>query len=170
MENKKVIEISISEAREMYEQGGLARTIAMSAYQEDELKNYLPKSWEEFCEICSINEGSCYIASDSMIKKYEFAGSKRNPEKDRNLCTDKESAEQHLALMQLHQLRDYYRGKWKPDYNKTSTKYCIVNRTGALIVRESINFSHFLTFPDEQMATTFMNCFSGLIYKAGDLI
>lgn len=170
MENKKTIEISISEAREMYEQGGFARTIAMSAYQEDELKKRLPKSWEEFCEICSINEGNCYITSDSMIKKYEFPGNKRTPNIDRNLFNDKESAEQHLALMQLHQLRDYYRGAWKPDYNKTSTKYCIVNRTGTLIVRDIINFSHFLTFPDEQMARTFMNCFCGLIYKAGDLI
>ena len=169
MENKKTIEISISEAREMYEQGGLARTIAMSAYQEDELKNYLPKSWEEFCEICRINEGICYIAADSSIIKCNSIN-KIDPSEDRNLCTDLESAEQHLALLQLHKLRDYYRGTWKPDYNKTSTKYCIVNRTGALIVRDCINFSHFLTFPDEQMATTFMNCFSDLIYKAGDLI
>lgn len=170
MENKKVIEISISEARGMYEQGGLARTIAMSYYQEDELKNYLPKSWEEFCEICSINEGICYIAADSSIINCNSI-KKIDPSEDMNLCTDKESAEQHLALLQLHKLRDYYRGTWKPDFGKSrDIKYCIINNAGMLMVRECINFSRFLTFPDEQMATTFMNCFSDLIYKAGDLI
>ena len=82
-------------------------------FVDDEMTE-LPKSWEEFCENNNVHIGEAYIDSCSIISELLI-------EKDRskfykNTLPDEALAEQHLALMQLHQLRDCYRQGWKPDW------------------------------------------------------
>ena len=71
-----------------------------------------PKTWEEFCEIYPTQKGEAYINSCSCVLEISEV---RNRGFKNNL-PDRKSAEAHLALMQLHQLRDYYRQGWKIIY------------------------------------------------------
>lgn len=91
---------------------------------------------------------------------------------DRNLLPSKEAVEQHLALMQLHQLRDCYRQGWIPDFsNSYIYKYCIhkIGKDGIKIFEHS-TYNCFLSFQTEELAKEFLNNFRDLIVKAGDLI
>ena len=79
----------------------------------------------------------------------------------------KKAAEQHLALMQLHQLRDCYRQGWKPDWSDDKNKYCVIHN-GVYIINTCTKA--FLSFQSRKIAEKFVNNFSDLIKKAGELI
>ena len=136
----------------------------------EDLKPNLPKTWGEFCEQNEVKDGEYYIGSlsdlvDVMAENY----SHRRKNCDRNLLPNKKAAEQHLALMQLHQLRDCYRQGWIPTLNKTS--FGIIRRIeGDLEVEKFIFSSRFLSFQYEKIAKDFLNNFRDLIEQAGDLI
>ena len=82
----------------------------------------------------------------------------------------------HLALMQLHQLRDCYRQGWIPDWSDCENKYCIIydsiycntNYNHSIAVHTHTN--EFLTFQSREIAQEFLNNFKDLIEQAGDLI
>jgi len=82
----------------------------------------------------------------------------------------------HLALMQLHQLRDCYRQSWTPDWKNSSKKYSItrvydfIDNKIKLKIDEYIHTTLFLTFPTLEIAREFLNNFKDLIEQAGDLI
>ena len=79
------------------------------------------------------------------------------------------ATEQHLALMQLHQLRDCYRQGWVPTLNKTS--FGIIRRVGGDLGTDRFMYSsRFLSFQSEEIAEEFLNNFRDLIEQAGDLI
>ena len=136
----------------------------------EDLKPNLPKTWGEFCEQNEVKDGEYYIGSlsdlvDVMAENY----SHRRKNCDRNLLPNKQAAEQHLALMQLHQLRDCYRQGWIPTLNKTS--FGIIRRIeGDLEVEKFVFSSRFLSFQYEKIAKDFLNNFRDLIEQAGDLI
>ena len=75
--------------------------------------------------------------------------------------------------MQLHQLRDCYRQGWEPDWlDYKSKKYCIVydgNICNHVIVITTCT-RVFLSFQSKEIAEKFVNNFSDLIKKAGELI
>ena len=73
----------------------------------------LPETWEEFCELYSIKGWEHFIDSDSLVLRAEKG--KRLYKCDRNVLPSAEAAKAHLALMQLHQLRDCYLEVWVPD-------------------------------------------------------
>ena len=101
----------------------------------------LPKTWEEFCETYK----STYI----LPSKY--------------------AAKQHLALMQLHQLRDCYRQGWIPDWD--DEKFIItVNYKEFYSVGKCIKTKEFLAFQSREIAEEFLTNFRDLIEQAGDLI
>ena len=88
----------------------------------------LPKTWEEFCKQNGVREGEYYIGSQSdVVEVFVCNYFHRRKTIDRNILPNKQAAEQHLALMQLHQLRDCYRQGWVPNYTSTSNKFCIVH-------------------------------------------
>ena len=142
----------------------------------EDIKPQLPKTWEEFCKQNVIRDGEHYIDSFSDIVKKTSIGTMRNCSSDRNILPNKQAAEAHLALMQLHQLRDCYRQGWIPDLADKSIKYCIKGH-GNLYTR-SINYrivnlsciSDFLLFPTRELAQEFLTNFRELIEQAGDLI
>ena len=142
--SERVIKLSLEKAKEFYNKGGEFRDLALSAYTEEELtKTELPKTWEEFCKQNKTNENEYYLDNLSCIVKTEI--DERHKCSDRNILPNKEAAEAHLALMQLHQLRDCYRQGWIPTLNKTS--FGIIRRVeGDLEVEKFVFSSRFLSF------------------------
>lgn len=137
------------------------------------IKTKLPKTWEEFCEQTLVTKDECYIASNSTIINYRAICSSYNRilDNDRNLLPTKEDAEAHLALIQLHRLRDVYRQGWTPDWNAgTISKYCIVFNAGSLEIREFSCTPHFLAFQSKEIAQEFLDNFKDLLDKAKELI
>ena len=135
----------------------------------------LPKTWGEFCKIKKLIDCEAYIDSNSKCigidKSFTSGGWERNYYKDRNILPSNKAAEQHLALMQLHQLRDCYRNGWKPDWKDSEyKKYVIQSSEGEYYVDDYYNISTFLAFQDEITANEFLINFRKLIEQAGDLI
>ena len=140
----------------------------------EDIKPQLPKTWEEFCEQNKIKKGEYYLDASSGI--VEFLNNGRNIYTDRNVLPNKQAAEQHLALMQLHQLRDCYRQGWIPNLIEGSRKYCIAGYYSSITksikyqVVDSTYASNFLSFPTNELAEEFLTNFYELIEQAGDLI
>ena len=141
----------------------------------EDIKPQLPKTWEEFCEQNRVKKGECYLRSSFTVMP-EIVGWKRDSYSDKNILPSKQAAEQHLALMQLHQLRDCYRQGWIPDWSDCENKYCIIydsvycntNYNHSIAVHTHTN--EFLTFQSREIAQEFLNNFKDLIEQAGDLI
>ena len=165
---ERTIKLTLEKAKEFYKKGGEFRELALSAFTEEELtKVELPKTWEEFCSQFNIHR-EYYIETDSNI--YEDNNNGRSPLFDKNMLPSKEAAEAHLALMQLHQLRDCYRQGWNPSYLYDEKKYNINNDAGLLEIRCSNIRVSFLSFQTREIAEQFLNNFKELIIQAGDLI
>lgn len=128
----------------------------------------LPETWEEFCKLYPIKEIERYIGLDSNIISN---GGDRAVYSDRNMLPSEEAASAHLALMQLHQLRDCYRQGWIPDWNDSkSEKYCIQSMDKGYAIFEYCTSRTFLSFQSKEIAEKFLKNFKDLIEQAGDLI
>lgn len=135
----------------------------------EDIEPQLPKTWEEFCKNYPIKKGECFIDASSNI--LETAWTSRHIYGDRNKLNIK-AAEQHLALMQLHQLRDCYRQGWEPNLiNPKEDVWAITWAIDAPEVEHLIPCdSRFLSFNSKELAEQFLNNFRDLIEQAGDLI
>ena len=128
----------------------------------------LPRTWEEFCEQNEVKKTEYYLDDYSSIE--ETVTCKRNKISDKNLLPNRQAAEQHLALMQLHQLRDCYRQGWVPDLADGSTKYCIeryYNSDTRSIKHKVVSLSRtstFLSFPTNKLAEEFLTNFHDIVY------
>lgn len=136
-----------------------------------EKKKELPKTWEKFCEDNPRKKNEAYFDLCSKIciitQDYEY----RDKYTDKNLLPSKQAAEAHLALMQLHQLRDAWREGWVPDWKDgNQKKYVIAYDKGEFEIWQYRTVSRFLAFQDEKRADEFKDCFIDLIKQAGDLI
>ena len=138
----------------------------------EDIKSQLPKTWEEFCNNYPVKKGECFINNSSNISRPYCTG--RGKYSDKNILPSKRAAEQHLALMQLHQLRDCYRQGWIPDWEDDSYKYSIVytihNKIGKYSIGWCCNTPYFLSFPTRELAEEFLTNFYKLVEQAGDLI
>ena len=137
----------------------------------EDIKPKLPKTWEEFCKQNKVKDGEYYIGIlsdlvDVMAENY----SHRRKNCDRNLLPNKKAAEQHLALMQLHQLRDCYRQGWMPNLTIPKSNFAIFYMKGKYSVEEFMYSSEFLSFQSKEIAQEFLTNFRELIEQAGDLI
>lgn len=135
----------------------------------EDIKPELPKSWEEFCEKYPEVQKEYYI--DNSSETAVCYKENRHVSFDRNFLPTKEAAEAHLALMQLHQLRDCYRQGWVPDWEDAAeNKWCIIKQFGKNNVVSFVSNGFFLAFPKKEVAEEFLRNFESLIKKAGDLI
>ena len=134
----------------------------------EDIKPQFPKTWEEFCKQNEVKKNEYYLDTSSCI--IVISDSKRYSGSDRNLLPSKEAAEAHLALMQLHQLRDCYREGWEPDWNNDCNKYIIVKNRDKYVVFGGNWTNQFLSFQDRERAEEFLTNFRELIEQAGDLI
>lgn len=169
---ERAIMLSLEKAKEFYAKGGEFRDLALGAYTEEELtKKELPKTWEEFCRTHDIMPTEAYIDGRTSTTRHFAARGHRDIIEDRNMLPSMGAAEAHLALMQLHQLRDCYRQGWVPDDSDYKTpKFYIYIDCAGISVGTLYCESRFLTFQDEKTAFKFAERFPDLIKKAGDLI
>ena len=134
----------------------------------EDIKPQLPKTWKEFCNQNALKLDEFCISNTSYLTEVNI--DERNEIYDRNVLPNKQAAEQHLALIQLHQLRDCYRQGWKPDCSDDSKKWCIIKYYN----KPSIDFYYgrieFLSFQTKELAEEFLSNFRDLIEQAGDLI
>lgn len=161
MKEERNITLTLEKAKEWYKKGGELKEIALQAFSEKEL-NPLPKSWEEFAE--NNARMGYYISADGKPLMCASSGKLSSP----HVCPSKKSAEAHLAMIQLEQLRNCWRQGWKPEYH--STNYAIKRSNNEIHVIQAYSVSAFLSFPTKEMAEDFLACFRDLIEKAGDLI
>ena len=134
----------------------------------EDIKPQFPKTWEEFCEQNMIKKSEYYLDPSSCV--LELWDDKRDISSDRNVLPTRQAAEAHLALMQLHQLRDCYREGWEPNWNNDCNKYIIVKNRDKYVVFGGSWTNQFLSFQDRERAEEFLINFRELIEKAGDLI
>ena len=125
---------------------------------------HLPKTWEEYCKNNPINNGEVAMTTGGNISSL-IAGRVRLSYDDRYSLSNLSAAEAHRALIQIHQLRDCYRGSIDPSLYRYSI---IRNLANNLIVIQDT--TRFLSFPTKERANEFLNNFRDLIEEAGDLI
>ena len=113
-----------------------------------------PKTWEEYCKLTK-GSYSNYASTTNMVNKDRHTGAY-------NEFTTKERAEQFVALGKLLQLRDY----WVKGYDTFS--YVVWSNS-----RSMVSVCHWcgvnpypLTFPTQEMAEEFKECFEDLIKQA----
>ena len=136
----------------------------------EDIKPRLPKTWDEFCEQNLIKRGEYFLNSFSTSEQ-GTCETIRHKDSDRNILPNKQATEQHLVLMQLHQLRDCYRQGWVPNWKDfESNKYCIIFIDYKYVIVLHNTASSFLSFQSREIAEEFLNNFKDLIEQAGDLI
>ena len=136
----------------------------------EDIKHKLPKTWEEFCENNPIKEGGVTITTWSTMSKLK-PNRKRISNMDKCALPNVSAAKAHLALMQLHQLRDCYRQGWEPNWKDNYyNKYVIVKDRDKYNISVNNWTSRFLAFQDRKRAEEFLTNFRELIEQAGDLI
>lgn len=167
MKEERNITLTLDKAKEWYKKGGELKEVALQAYSEEELsKDELPKTFEEFCEKYPVKKGECYLSSNDsiIICKYD---------KERtciNWIPSEKSAGAHLALIQLEQLRDCYRGLFITVIGMPV--WCIIRHKGRLVITQRIWGTNetFLSFQSHEVAEEYLKNFEPLIKQAGDLI
>lgn len=127
------------------------------------VKKQLPKSWEELKTI----EGY-FVTHDSTI--YE-AALQSTDHYQRNIFVTEAQARASIALAQLSQLRQVYRGGWKPDWCDINPKYVII-QCGNRITTHTYysNSSNFLSFQYPEIRDLFLENFKDLIEQASPLL
>ena len=134
-------------------------------------KNKLPVTWEEYCKQYYDSKLEFYITNCSRIDQTSPDKGPRRELEDKNLLSAKKDAEAHLALIQLHRLRDVYRQGWKPDWsNYDETKYCIYGWSNTIDIDIFSSDHCILAFKTEELRDEFLKNFKDLIEKAKYLI
>ena len=172
------LEVSIVTARKWYKSSTEElKELALQLFPEKELKgDTLPTTWEEWLKDYTIADGDEKYYINDLSKIEYFSYSEVNGcEEYKNTLNTREDAEAHLALMQLHVLRDCYRDSyqkgWKPDWRDfNQVKYCMTYIGERLEVDAKHATARFLSFPTEELAEAFAENFRHLIEKAKDLI
>lgn len=127
----------------------------------------LPKSWAEYAQKINATGNDHYIDSDGKIVRAYLINKTARP---CNVLPSERAAKAHLALMQLHQLRDCYRCGWVPDWSTADDKWVISYFMGDIVVDKSKYSNCFLSFKTEAVANEFLQNFRDLIEQSGDLI
>ena len=157
---KRTIEIEVPEGKKAVWKDGRVLFI--------DKQPKLPKTWEEYCIATTFYKDEYFVGTNAGIIPYKKS-SGRHLDYDRNLLATKEDAKAHLALIQLHRLRDCYRQGWIPTADKVS--FGIARRLdGSLYIDRNMYSSRFLSFQSKEIAEEFLNNFRDLIEQARDLI
>ena len=140
-------------------------------WSDGRIRMKLPKTWEEFCEVCPPKKREYYIDSTSSICTVFNGGiMKRNPKVDKNQLPNRETAEAILALCQLIQLRDCYNDGWKPDWKANDAKYTIHVTNEEITTTPTWGTSMILAFKSEGLRDQFLKNFRDLIEIAKPLL
>ena len=132
-----------------------------------------PKSWKAFCENFLLGKEEYYIDSEGEIRPAPiFDNVKRREYEDRNLCVSIEEAQAFLALIQLRQLRKAWVGDWEQPNSNTETAAILysVNTQEVMVHYSNFWASNVLSFPTEEIAQEFLDCFRDLCETAKCLL
>lgn len=133
-------------------------------------KDDKPRSWEEFCEKYPRTKDEYFICDDSAIDQVYNTIDPRHAIDDKNICTSKEEAEAFLALMQLRQLRKAWVGNWKQTIGWCAIIAYNLDKQSLEVGYSNYYWNYALSFPTQEMADEFMNCFKDLCEKAKILL
>ena len=170
---KRNIKLDIKTAKEWFKcSDETLKKLALQAYKEEELEDGLPNTWEELCEKTKIHKGEHLLGGYwgySNITRASL-GTYGQISHDRNFFPSEKSAEAHLALSKLEQLRDCYRNGWEPDWEDDEKKFTIYYFKNEIEKGKSFNVSRFLSFQTRGLRDKFFDNFKDLIETAKDLI
>lgn len=145
-------------------------------------KDTKPRSWKEYCQLQKeSNAVGYFIDSYCGISEAEWSTFWIETNEWRSTIPSKELAEAFLAMMQLMSLRQEWIHKysleigltkdWEPDWkNSDETKYCLIQLEDVIKIYKYNTENHTLSFPTEEMAEDFVNCFKDLLNVARPLI
>lgn len=144
----------------------------------EDIKPQLPKTWKEFCNTHPIVNTEYFIGITSTTGAYmpkTEVTRRRDIDCDRHLLESEDDVVAHVALVQLHRLRDCYRQGWTPYWNSLQNKWFIhhiysANGEDYYSVENVVSRVEFLSFQSEEIAEKFLFNFRDLIIQAGDLI
>ena len=116
-----------------------------------------PKTWEEYCSL--MKGKTMYYTNCNTITVSGFSDA-------HDKFVNKKRAEQFIALGKLLQLRDYWvkRSKFKDAVG------IFTWNEGAIVTHECDINDFAITFPTQEMADKFINCFRDLIINASPLV
>lgn len=137
---------------------------------KEEKKQAPPRSWEEFCERCSVKDGESYIMP--IVDKVFTADANYDGKRlGRTWCVSKKEAEAFLALMQLRQLRKAWIGDWEQT-SDSSIGYILYDIKANRLTTGFGKICCFITlsFPSCEMAEDFLSCFRDLCETAKILL
>jgi hypothetical protein len=116
-----------------------------------------PKTWEDYCSL--MKGKTVYYTNCNHIIVSGFSDA-------HDKFVTKKRAEQFIALGKLLQLRDY----WVKN-SKFKDAIVIFTWGDVVITTNKCDINDFaLTFPTQEMADKFINCFRDLIIKASPLV
>ena len=94
-----------------------------------ENEHSLPKDWKEYVTfhfpVDKLPENHYVCAETSLFSCHTTNSDYESVLQTKNILTSDKTIKQHLALMQLHQLRDCYRQGWIPNLADNSIKSAI---------------------------------------------
>lgn len=130
-------------------------------------KSY-PKTWEEYCKEYPRRKGEIYFKEGELGMIDCTAGMSKDPCNDKLLMNSIEEAHAFVALMQLRQLWKAWVGDFKFDWD-SKDYFCITNTLLDPTVVET-SYPKVLSFPSEEIADEFLECFGDLIKQAQPLL
>lgn len=134
-------------------------------------KNANPRSWEEYCNLQIINNKKGYGINGPTSRIEEvYWDSCTDSDLWRNVLPSIELAKASRTMMQLMSIRDAWIGNWQPCWDGRTIHYCIVHYNNGYTINGCNQCCHALSFPTEEMALDFMNCFKNLLEVAKPLI
>ena len=148
---EKELKIEVPEGYEIDRQKSTFEKIIFKKIPEN------PKTWEEYCSL--MKGKTMYYTNCNNITVSGFSDA-------HDKFVNKKRAEQFIALGKLLQLRDYWvkRSKFKDAVG-------IFTWNEGVIVTHECDINDFaITFPTQEMADKFINCFRDLIKQASPLV
>lgn len=119
-------------------------------------KEIKPRSWREY--------ETAWVNPDDNVKYASDYNT--NDSLTYDIFNSEEEARAFCALGKLIQLRDAWVGDWKPNWEKSNTKYGICNYQNEIDTLEGDFVACLLAFPTEEMCKDFLETFRDLIEQA----
>ena len=171
MKEERFVTLTLDKAKEWYNKGGELKEIALQAFTEKELtKVDLPKTWEEFCDNYPVKGSEATIGCDARIISCMYIEGRRRSYKFKDIMPSEQSAEAHLAMIQLEQLRDCYRGLFVTVIGMPVWNISMYDGKPHIFQAIWGKNQSFLSFQSKEVAEEYLENFKPLIEKAGDLI
>ena len=165
METKE-LKITIPEGYEIDKENSTFEKIVFKKKENAKPRswNRKPRSWKEYLEL---NTGFDGAGIDWNCGGVQTIGLHHRGK----AIVPTHLAQPFIAMMQLMSLRQAWIGDWKPDLSCVySNNYCVVGVGDRFYVCNLGKSRCALSFPTEEMATDFMNCFKDLLEIAKPLI